>query len=200
MEGDLIPTELRIQFNYDAVNVHVINIDTGEKITEVGAIPAGVEWYVELYICFREKHRMLLSRVSIERMLMDIGTVMPEEYPQRTLVMRGRNLDTGLPDAIEMSTSTIYEIIQPLLSALPQNIEAHLTSSLYSDTGSPTARHRSFYESLGDVFQGRGLTLQYIALQDGDFPLLKGFDQYLRDTFGVPVQRANVNNQLDARH
>jgi hypothetical protein len=48
--------------------------------------------------------------------------------------------------------------------------------------------NRPFAGRLKDILQERGLLLQSIALEDGDFPPVKGFDRWLHSAFGVPVK------------
>src|SRR5690242_1554901 len=48
----------------------------------------------------KEQHHLLVSRMTIDRALYLIGSIVPMS-PESSLDIKGRNLDSGLPDSIE---------------------------------------------------------------------------------------------------
>ena len=58
----------------------------------------------------RNKHNLLIGEPTAEKAKIDIGSAYP--LPQeRTYMVKGRNLTTGLPDSVEVSSIEIREAI-----------------------------------------------------------------------------------------
>jgi rod shape-determining protein MreB len=71
---------------------------------------AGDEMDEDIVQYMRSKHNLLIGEPTAERVKMDIGSAYP--LPQeRTTIVKGRNLTTGLPDSVEVSSIEIREAI-----------------------------------------------------------------------------------------
>ncbi len=71
---------------------------------------AGDEMDEDIVQYMRNKHNLLIGEPTAERVKMTIGSAypLPEE---RTMIVKGRNLVTGLPDSIDVSSVEIREAI-----------------------------------------------------------------------------------------
>ena len=58
----------------------------------------------------RQKYNLLIGERMAERVKIEIGSAYPLEH-ERTMIIRGRNLITGLPEAIEISSVEIREAL-----------------------------------------------------------------------------------------
>lgn len=71
---------------------------------------AGDEMDEDIVQYMRTKHNLLIGEPTAEKVKMEIGSAYP--LPQeRTMVVKGRNLTTGLPDSIEISSIEIRDAI-----------------------------------------------------------------------------------------
>jgi rod shape-determining protein MreB len=71
---------------------------------------AGDEMDEDIVQYMRTKHNLLIGEPTAEKVKMEIGSAYP--LPQeRTYSIKGRNLTTGLPDAVEVSSIEIREAI-----------------------------------------------------------------------------------------
>ncbi|MGB9911712.1 MAG: rod shape-determining protein [Microgenomates group bacterium] len=62
----------------------------------------------------RLKYSLLLGKTTAEEIKIQLGTVIPEEKP-RQMVVRGRDLGTGLPKTVKISSSEVMEAISPII-------------------------------------------------------------------------------------
>jgi rod shape-determining protein MreB len=100
---------------------------------------AGDELDEDIVQYMRKKHNLLIGEPTAERIKMEIGSAYP--MPQeRTMTVSGRNLVTGLPDKIEISSIEIREaiagsinilidILKETLDATPPELVADLMES-----------------------------------------------------------------------
>ncbi len=58
----------------------------------------------------RQKYNLLIGLRMAERTKIEIGSAYPMER-ERTMILRGRNLVTGLPEAVEVSSVEIREAL-----------------------------------------------------------------------------------------
>lgn len=71
---------------------------------------AGDEMDEDIVQYMRNKHNLLIGEPTAERVKIEIGSAYP--LPQeRTYLIKGRNLTTGLPDSVEVSSIEIREAI-----------------------------------------------------------------------------------------
>jgi actin-like ATPase involved in cell morphogenesis len=64
----------------------------------------------------REHHHLLIGRPSAQRTIQEIGSLYPL-IPERTLPVKGRDIDTGLPSSREISSIEVREQIAPAIQS-----------------------------------------------------------------------------------
>ncbi len=83
---------------------------------------AGDEMDEDIVQYMRLKHNLLIGEPTAERVKMDIGSAYP--LPQeRTMTVKGRNLTTGLPDTVEVSSIEIREAISGSVNILIDTVK-----------------------------------------------------------------------------
>ena len=74
----------------------------------------------------RLKYSLLVGQLTAEKIKIDVGTALPQEK-EKQIVIRGQNLEKGLPITIKINSAEIREAIAPvlnkILSALEEVIE-----------------------------------------------------------------------------
>ncbi|NLF77157.1 MAG: rod shape-determining protein [Chloroflexi bacterium] len=82
---------------------------------------AGDEMDEDIVQYMRSKYNLLVGERTAERAKIEIGSAysLPEE---RTMVLRGRNLITGLPEAVEVSSIELREALSPSVSIVIDTI------------------------------------------------------------------------------
>lgn len=152
-------------------------VDIGGGITEAAIISLGgivdytsvrcggekMDEAIQNYV--RRKHNMLISQGEAEEAKIRAGKAHPD-LQDLAVTLRGRNLATGLPDVIELTSAELHEAIREQV-----NIIEHIVLE---------ALERCPAELAGDLFT-RGIHLT------GGGSLLRGMDEYLREKVGVPV-------------
>ena len=161
-------------------------VDIGGGTTEVAVISlggvvvshsiriAGDEIDEKIVDYVREEHHLLIGERTAEACKMEIGSAFPSADEPTTFV-RGRDLDTGLPRALEISSAQIREAISGTVNDIIDNVKLALEAT-------PP-------ELLADVMEN-GV---YLA---GGGALLRGLDQCLTEATDVPVVTAE--NPLEA--
>ncbi len=86
---------------------------------------AGDEMDEEIMRYAREKYNLLIGQRMAERIKMAIGSAYPLPEEQ-TMTLRGRNLITGLPEAIEISSVEIREALSGPVSMIVEEIRTGL--------------------------------------------------------------------------
>ena len=129
---------------------------------------AGDEMDEDIIQYARQKYNLLIGERMAERVKIAIGSAypLPEE---KTMVLRGRNLITGLPEAVEVSSIEIREALSDSISSI---IEAILISL-----------ERTPPEVAADILD-RGIMLT------GGGALLRGLDRRIRDETNLSVHVA----------
>lgn len=82
---------------------------------------AGDEMNEAIMNYVRLKYSLLLGEPSAEEVKMTIGTSVPEKK-EKFHVVRGRDLETGLPKSIKLSSTEIREALSPVLHEIVGNI------------------------------------------------------------------------------
>ncbi len=112
-------------------------IDIGGGTTEVAVFAlggivvsrsirvAGDEMDEEIMQYARQKYNLLIGERMAERVKIAIGSAhpLPEE---KTMVLRGRNLVTGLPDAVEVSSIEIREALSNSVNTIVETVRSTL--------------------------------------------------------------------------
>jgi rod shape-determining protein MreB len=112
-------------------------VDIGGGTTEVAVISlggivasrsirvAGDEMDEEIIRYARQKYNLLIGERMAERTKIAIGSAYPLPEEQ-TITIRGRNLITGLPDAVEVSSVEIREALSGPVSVIVEAVKAAL--------------------------------------------------------------------------
>ena len=112
-------------------------VDVGGGTTEVAVFAlggmvvrrsvrvAGDEMDEDIMNYARQKYSLLIGERMAERIKMTIGSAypLPEE---KTMAMRGRNLITGLPDSVEVSSIEIREALSNSVNAIVEEVRSAL--------------------------------------------------------------------------
>jgi rod shape-determining protein MreB len=115
---------------------------------------AGDEMDEEIMNYVRQKYNLLIGERMAERTKMTIGSAYPLSE-ERTMTIRGRNLITGLPEALEISSVEVREALSS-----PINVIIDSVKSALDDT--PPELVADLMES-GIVLAGGGALLQSLA-------------------------------------
>jgi len=130
---------------------------------------AGDEMDEDIVQYMRTKHNLLIGEPTAERVKMDIGSAYP--LPQeRTMSVKGRNLVTGLPAAIDISSIELREAIAGSVDILVDTVKDAL------DDTPP--------ELVADLMES-GICMA------GGGSLLKGLAERMTDEVNMPVYVAD---------
>jgi rod shape-determining protein MreB len=104
-------------------------VDIGGGTTEIAALSwggvvisrslrvAGDEMDQAIIQYLRNKYNLLIGQNTAEQVKITIGSAAPLQ-PEKTMEIRGRNLVTGLPESIEVSSVEIREALAPLVQVV----------------------------------------------------------------------------------
>lgn len=155
-------------------------VDIGGGTSEVGIISfggivscnsvrtAGDKMDEEIIQYIRKTYNILIGERTAENVKMEIGYAHPNHEPQ-TMEIRGRDMVTGLPKTIEITSEEIHLAIKESLEQILETIRATLEDC-------PP-------ELSGDIVD-HGIVLT------GGGALLNGIQEWLADTLSVPVHLA----------
>jgi rod shape-determining protein MreB len=109
-------------------------VDIGGGTTEVAVISwrgvvvsrslrvAGDELDQDIVTYIRNKYNLFIGERMAEQLKMEIGSAYPLEN-EKTMVVRGRNLITGLPEAIEISSVEVREAVAGSIQVIIDTIK-----------------------------------------------------------------------------
>lgn len=137
----------------------------GGQIVGRSVRTAGDEMDQDVINYARQVHNMAIGERTAEEIKIDIGSAYPLEE-EMTVVMRGRDLATGLPKAVEVSSIELRDAIAPTVQAVVDSVRQTIEET-------PP-------ELVAD------LMMQGIALAGGG-ALLKGLDRRLAQETKYPV-------------
>jgi rod shape-determining protein MreB len=152
-------------------------IDIGGGTTEVALISlggivvnksiriAGDEMDEAIISHVRLRHSLLLGQQSAEAVKISIGSVYPTRDEKHT-VIRGRDLESGLPKSIKLSSAEIREALAGVANQIIETID-DVVSEIPP-------------ELVSDVFE-QGITLA------GGGALLRGIDKVIAEETKMPV-------------
>jgi rod shape-determining protein MreB len=154
---------------------HMI-VDIGGGTTEVAVISlggivtfnsirmAGDKMNVAVSEYIKKKHNLAVGEQTAEEVKIKIGTAIPEEK-QRFIEIRGRDLISGLPRSIKVSSNEVSEAIQDVLEEIVLAIKLVL---------------RDTPPELASDIMDKGMVLS------GGGGLLRNLDQLIAKATGVP--------------
>ncbi len=152
-------------------------LSLGGIVTSSSVRTAGDEIDEALISHVKSEYSLLLGERSAEHIKVEVGSVFPLRQELTTRV-RGRDLVTGLPKTVEISSVEVRRAIEGPVLQIIELVRATL------DVCPP--------ELAGDILD-RGITLT------GGGALLRGLDERMRHELGVPVQVAQDPLQAVAR-
>jgi rod shape-determining protein MreB len=158
-------------------------VDIGGGTTEMAVISlggivinksirvAGDEMDEAIINHIRLKYGVLLGERTAEDVKIAIGSALPEENkdketPERHAVVRGRDLETGLPRSFKVSETEIREALSPVVSQIVDNV-----ADLIEETPP---------ELVADILE-RGITM------GGGGSQLRGLDRLVAERTKMPV-------------
>jgi rod shape-determining protein MreB and related proteins len=155
----------------------VFVVDIGGGTTEIAVISlggivlnrslrvAGDEMDQAIVHYLRMRYSLLIGVTSAEDIKKEIGSAIPQKQ-ELSHVVRGRDLETGLPKSVKVSSTEIREALGTVL----QQIVGRVSDTL--EEAPP--------ELVSDIMD-KGITLT------GGGAMIKGFDQMMSDAVGIPV-------------
>jgi rod shape-determining protein MreB len=154
----------------------VMIVDIGGGTTEIAVISlggmvisrslriAGDELDQDIVGYMRMRYGMLIGEKTAEEVKMEIGSAWDVEHKEA--VVRGRDLSTGLPKSIKISSNEVREAISPTVNQIVSSIQEVLEET-------PP-------ELLSDILE-KGITLA------GGGALIKGLDRKIAEETKLPV-------------
>ena len=117
------------------------------------------------------RHRGLTIGIpSAERLKLELSSAVEPREPNRKINVRGRDVQTGSPGAVDITAAEVYGVTLPIIRSIAEEVRSTLTEL------AP--------EVAGDIFD-RGIILT------GGGALLEGLPQYLQKELGLPVRVAD---------
>jgi len=161
----------------------VLVVDIGGGTTEIALISlggividrclrvAGDEMDEALINFIKLKYALLLGQASAEEIKIQLGSAVPPaksstEQKERQLVVRGRDLETGLPKSIKISSEEVREAIAPVIHQVIEQITEVIEEA-------PP-------EMINDIV-GKGIVLC------GGGALINGLDKLISEETKIPV-------------
>ncbi len=148
-------------------------ISLGGIVTSRSVRVAGDEFDLAIINFIKKKYNLLIGERTAENVKIAIGSAFPSEEDS-TMDIKGRNLLTGLPENITVTSTEIREALAEPLSHIIEAVKVTL--------------ERTPPELAADIID-QGITLA------GGGALLKGLDRLINNETGMPVYIAE--NPLD---
>lgn len=148
-------------------------ISLGGIVTSRSVRIAGDEFDLAIINYIKKKYNLLIGERTAENIKIEIGSAFPSE-DDSSMDIKGRNLMTGLPESINITSTEIREALSEPLSHIIDAIK--------------TTLERTPPELAADIID-QGITLA------GGGALLKGLDRLINNETGMPVFIAE--NPLD---
>lgn len=142
----------------------------GEIVKSTSLRVAGNDLDQALVLYFKEVHQLLIGEKSAEQLKQALGTALKDQITNETYTIKGRDLITGLPRAMNVTGYHILEAIQESLDLIGQNVKRVIQDL-------PPEIASDIYDS-GIILTGGGA-------------MLSGLDQFLSDRTQVSVIRAD---------
>ncbi|MFC1727823.1 rod shape-determining protein [Patescibacteria group bacterium] len=155
-------------------------VDIGGGTTEIAVISlggividrclrvAGDEMDRAIGAYMRLKYSLLLGEATTEEIKIQLGSAYPlvEKERKRQMVVRGRDIETGLPKSLKISSVEVREALAPVVSQIVEQLTGVIEET-------PP-------ELVGDILK-RGVALC------GGVALLRGLDKLIADETKMPV-------------
>lgn len=177
----------------------------GDIVVSTSIRIAGDEMDESIVTYARQKYNLLIGQRMAERAKMTIGSAyrLPEE---QTITLRGRNLITGLPDAVEVSSVEIREALADDVSLIVEAVRNTLDDTppeLIADlmeNGITLAGGGALLQGLSERLSEETKIRVYVSddpltcVARGAGMVLEGMDKYARILTGL--ERGSTNHRL----
>lgn len=140
-------------------------ISLGGIVLNRGLRIAGDEMDEAIIAYLRMRYSLLVGQTTAEDLKHNIGSAVPRK-PELSSVVRGRDLETGLPKSIKISSLDVREALSPVV----QQITARVSETL--EEAPP--------ELVSDIME-KGILLA------GGGALIYGVDRFMAEQIGIPV-------------
>jgi rod shape-determining protein MreB len=140
-------------------------ISLGGIVLNRGLRVAGDEMDEAIIAYLRMRYSLLVGQQTAEDLKHNIGSAIPRKS-ELSSVVRGRDLETGLPKSIKITSLEVREALSPVI----QQITARVSETL--EEAPP--------ELVSDIME-KGILLA------GGGALIHGIDQYMAELVGIPV-------------
>jgi rod shape-determining protein MreB len=126
----------------------------------------------------RRHHGLTIGIPSAERIKLELSSAIEPDDPDKKLEVRGRDVQTGSPGAVDITAGEIYGVTQPITRRIADEVRTMLTEL------AP--------EVAGDVYN-RGVILT------GGGALLEGLPEYLQNELNLAVRVADEPRYASVR-
>jgi len=126
----------------------------------------------------RRHHGLTIGIPSAERIKLELSSAIEPDNPDKKLEVRGRDVQTGSPGAVDITAGEIYGVTQPITRRIADEVRTMLTEL------AP--------EVAGDVYN-RGVILT------GGGALLEGLPEYLQNELNLAVRVADEPRYASVR-
>jgi rod shape-determining protein MreB len=144
-------------------------VDIGGGTTNVAAIIGSSDIDVAIMDRLRRHRGLTIGVQTAERLKLELSSAIEPEDPEKKVNVRGRDVQTGSPGAVDLTAGEVYTITQPVIKRIAEEVR-----SLLGDLSPEVA---------GDIFD-RGLILT------GGGASLEGLPSYLEKELGLNVRVA----------
>lgn len=142
----------------------------GEVVRSSSIRVAGNDLDQAIVMYFKETHQLLIGQGTAEKLKQALANALPQDIGNETFTVKGRDLITGLPRAMNVNGHHVLEAIQESLKLIGQNVK-RIVQELPPEIAS-------------DIYDN-GIILT------GGTSMIKGLDQYLSEQTKVSVIRAD---------
>jgi rod shape-determining protein MreB len=118
----------------------------------------------------RRHNGLTIGIQSAERLKLDLSSAVEPREPNKKINVRGRDVQTGSPGAVDITAAEVYSVTLPIVRRIAEEVRSMLTEL------AP--------EVAGDIFD-RGIILT------GGGAQLDGLPQYLQKELGLAVRVAD---------
>jgi rod shape-determining protein MreB len=151
----------------------------GEVIWRSEFREGGVDWIIAFMEYLRSKHNLLIGRKTAEKTIVEIGFT----NEPLTIIIRGRDMNTGLPTAKEINSEHVSEGIT--LDFLANRIVSIFREPRISE-------YPSFPPEIPAEL--RPALLRHPIILTGEFGRMRGLDRTLQDILGLTVTTETTAN------
>lgn len=146
-------------------------LSLGGIVTSASIKVAGNTFDGDIMKYIKDKYKLLIGDMTAENIKLNIGTVFQTKKDNDTMLVKGRDLNTGLPSSIELSSNDIAEALRESADIIIQTAKSVLEST-------PP-------ELAADIVSN-GVMLT------GGGALIRGFDKLIHRELKIPVKVADA--------